>query len=119
MVVAAAGYVIPAPFRAALDRLVAEVGGIQALADRIGVHETRVRRVGVATSDGQTGLLKVVTADEWLTRLGLSVAEVYGPLYGLSTPEKDGCGESCFRCGLALRQPARLCGFCIEEGQES
>lgn len=119
MVIAKAGYLIPAPFRAVIDERVSEAGGeVQAVADQLDVNEARVRRIGVATA-GQTGLLKVQTADEWLTRLGSSVAEVYGPLYGLAIPETDGCGEKCRTCGVPLCEPAPLCGFCVEEGQGS
>ena len=121
MVVTRAGYLLPAPFADFLAARVAEAGGFTPLAEALGVDAARVRRLASTnrSGNGETGLLKATTADDWLTRLGGSVAQLYGPLYGLAIPETDACGDHCLSCGEPLRDPAPLCGFCVEEGGTS
>lgn len=123
MVVAREGLLLPAPFAEFLEAE-GEARGWCALAEQLGIDEARVRRLSKCQCDKTgTGLVTAVLVDVWTTKLGGRIAELYGPLYDMSIgengqpggPPRDWCGLSCKRCGNHLREPARLCGFCIEE----
>lgn len=125
MVVAREGLLLPAPFAEFLEAE-GEARGWCALAEQLDVDEARVRRLSkCANAPGRdTGLVTAVLVDTWTTKLGgKRIAELYGPLYDMSIgengqpggPPRDWCGLSCKRCGNHLREPAQLCGFCIEE----
>lgn len=130
MVVAQRGYLVPGPLRELLHQVYAtnpdehdhECSGWVAIGLRLGMTARRVRVYAgeCALSRGESGLIRVETADRICRDLGRGVAEVYGPLYAVAAlPARDHQGGSCLACNEPMREPALICGFCMEEGQQS
>lgn len=116
MVIASRGYLIPGPLLEVLADRVSRFGQY-AVARQLGTTERRVMALLRPDwrGDNETGLVKVDTADRYLTGLGARIASVYGELYELPMLENDWQGGECDRCGEHLRRKAPLCGFCKAE----
>lgn len=123
MVIAAAGLLIPAPFADWLEREVAkhpydpqrpDQSGHSLVARRLGVSTRYVSKVlyGNGLGASESGIPTVGKVDRAMTRLGASVAGVYGDLFELAIPEPDWKGGECSCCGEHLRERAPFCGFC-------